>query len=196
MTRLMAMTFFGKRRWDEGVHPHESPAVMTVPMIILAIGSIFAGAYFIVGERLVHWLEPVTGFAEPADHTISSGVLTALTIVAMLLGAGLAWLLVARRPVPTTPPPASAIVVAARRNLYGDALNEALIARPGEWLSRALVFLDSRGVDGIVGGIGAGLGGGSARLRRLQTGFVRSYALSMLGGSVLVVGALLAVRFG
>ncbi|HVX44232.1 MAG TPA: NADH-quinone oxidoreductase subunit L [Mycobacteriales bacterium] len=196
MTRLMAMTFFGKRRWDEGVHPHESPAVMTAPMIVLAIGSLGAGAYFTIGQRLVHWLEPVTGFKEPADHTIASGVLTTLTIVAMVLGVALAWLAVARRPVPATPPPASAIVVAARRNLYGDALNEALIARPGEWLSRALVFLDSRGVDGIVGGIGAGLGGGSARLRRLQTGFVRSYALSMLGGSVLVVGALLAVRFG
>ncbi len=84
----------------------------------------------------------------------------------------------------------------ARRNLYGDAFNEAVFARPGEWLSRALVFFDNRGVDGAVGGIAATIGGSSARLRRLQTGFVRSYALSMLGGSVIVVGALLAVRFG
>jgi NADH-quinone oxidoreductase subunit L len=57
------------------------------------------------------------------------------------------------------------------------------------------VYLDNRGVDGVVNGTAALLGGSSGRLRRLQTGFVRSYALSMLFGSVLVVGALLVVRF-
>ena len=67
--------------------------------------------------------------------------------------------------------------------------------RPGQWLTRALVFFDNRGVDGAVNGLAAGLGGGSARLRRMQTGFVRSYALSMLGGAVAVVAVLLAVRF-
>jgi NADH-quinone oxidoreductase subunit L len=57
------------------------------------------------------------------------------------------------------------------------------------------VFVDNRGVDGAVTGMAAGLGGGSARARRLQTGFVRSYALSMLGGTVAVLAVLLAVRF-
>jgi len=165
-------------------------------MIVLALGSIGAGAWFASGSRLAHWLEPAVGFTEPSSHTIASGTLTILTIVAMLLGAGLAWLAVGRREVPVTPPAAGPIVVAARKNLYGDALNEGLFARPGEWLSRAAVYFDSRGVDGAVGGVGALLGGSSARLRRLQTGFVRSYAMSMLGGSVLVVAALLAVRFG
>jgi NADH-quinone oxidoreductase subunit L len=86
-------------------------------------------------------------------------------------------------------------VRAARRDLYANAINEALLARPGTWLTRALVFFDNRGVDGAVNGAAALLGGSSGRLRRLQTGFVRSYALSMLGGSVLVVAALLMVRF-
>src|SRR3712207_7854680 len=68
--------------------------------------------------------------------------------------------------------------------------------RPGQWLTRALVFFDNRGVDGAVNGLAATLGGSSSRLGRTQTGFVRSYALSMLGGAVVVAGALLAVPAG
>ena len=83
----------------------------------------------------------------------------------------------------------------ARRNLFADAFNELVLMRPGQWLTRALVFFDNRGVDGTVNGMAAGFGGGSARVRRLQTGFVRSYALSMLGGTIAVVAVLLAVRF-
>ena len=89
----------------------------------------------------------------------------------------------------------SPVTVAARRNLFADAFNEAVLMRPGQWLTRALVFFDNRGVDGAVNGLAAGFGGGSARLRRMQTGFVRTYALSMLGGAVAVVAVLLAVRF-
>jgi NADH-quinone oxidoreductase subunit L len=95
-----------------------------------------------------------------------------------------------RAPVNVTP-----ITIAARRDLYGNAFNEALFMRPGMWLDRFLVWLDNRGVDGAVNGVAAGFGGGSGRLRRVQNGFVRSYALSMLGGTVLVVASLLAVRF-
>jgi NADH-quinone oxidoreductase subunit L len=94
------------------------------------------------------------------------------------------------------PEPVSLPVRAARRDLYANAINEALIARPGIWLSRALVYVDNKGVDGVVNGTAALLGGSSGRMRRLQTGFVRSYAMSMLGGTVLLVAALLAVRFG
>jgi NADH-quinone oxidoreductase subunit L len=196
MTRLMMMTFFGKRRWEDGVHPHESPAVMTGPMIVLAIGSIGAGAWFVTGGRLQNWLEPAVGKSvEVGAHTISTPVLTALSLVVValgILGAAVAF----RGQIPVEAPrDVTPVTVAARKNLYGDALNEGLFARPGEWLSRAAVYFDSRGVDGLVGGVGAALGGSSARLRRLQTGFVRSYAMSMLGGSVLVVVALLAVRF-
>ncbi len=89
----------------------------------------------------------------------------------------------------------SVVTTAARKNLYADAFNEAVLMRPGQWLTRALVFFDNKGVDGTVNGLAAGLGGGSGRLRRTQTGFVRSYALSMLGGSVAVLAVLLAVRF-
>jgi NADH-quinone oxidoreductase subunit L len=94
------------------------------------------------------------------------------------------------------PPARSPIVRAARNDLYANTLNEALFMRPGQYLARALVYVDSRGVDGLVNGLAAMVGGGSARLRRMQTGFVRSYALTMLGGAVLVLAALLVVRLG
>jgi NADH-quinone oxidoreductase subunit L len=119
-----------------------------------------------------------------------------LVLVLAALGVLTAYLVVGRRPTPVErPEPVSLPVRAARRDLYANAINETLIARPGTWLARALVYVDNRGVDGLVNGTAALLGGSSGRLRRLQTGFVRSYALSMLAGSVLVVAALLAVRF-
>ena len=124
--------------------------------------------------------------------TISIG----LTVV-MLLGAFLAWLFVGRREVPVTAPVrVSPVTRAARKALYADAINESLFMRPGQWLTRALVFFDNRGVDGAVNGLAATLGGSSSRLGRTQTGFVRTYALGMLGGAVLVAGALLAVTAG
>ncbi|HKS44145.1 MAG TPA: NADH-quinone oxidoreductase subunit L [Amycolatopsis sp.] len=204
MTRLMLMTFFGKERWknlrtDEGkeFHPHESPRVMTVPMIILAVGSIGAGAFFSLGHRLTNWLEPSLGGLEEAEHSaLPPALVPWLTIALAALGVLVAWLVVGRRDTPVERPAGvSAPVRAARKDLYGNALNETLVARPGLWLTRFSVFLDSRGVDGAVNGLAAGLGGGSGRLRRLQTGFVRSYALSMLAGSFVLVAALLLVRF-
>jgi NADH-quinone oxidoreductase subunit L len=113
-----------------------------------------------------------------------------------VLGAAIAFLLFGRGTQPVERPARVSFPVrAARADLYGNALNEALFARPGTWLTRALVFLDLKGVDGLVNGTAALLGGSSGRLRRLQTGFVRSYALSMLLGSIFVLGALLVVRF-
>ncbi len=197
MTRLMVMTFFGDRRWTEDVHPHEAPPVMTVPMVLLAIGSVAGGYLLVFGGALQNWLTPSVGEPEEAGiHTIAPTVLTALTLLVVFGGAIGAWLAFGRRPVPRVRPEnVSPVTVAARRDLYGNAFNEAVLMRPGQWLDRFLVWLDNRGVDGLVNGAAAGFGGGSGRLRRLQTGFVRSYALSMLGGSVLVVAALLAVRY-
>jgi len=170
---------------------------MTVPMIILAIGSVGAGAFLSTGNRLSQWLEPSLGeLAEGGDHVVPDPVLVVLSVGLMLLGAATAWFFVGRKEVPVVrPEPVGAVVHAARNDLYGNALNETLVAKPGTWLTRALVYVDNKGVDGLVNGIAAGLGGSSGRLRRLQTGFVRSYALIMLGGSILVVAALLAVRY-
>ncbi|HWC80897.1 MAG TPA: NADH-quinone oxidoreductase subunit L [Pseudonocardiaceae bacterium] len=204
MTRLVIMTFFGKERWREektsegkDFHPHEATPSMTVPMIILAIGSIGAGAFFSIGHRLADWLTPSLGaLSERSASPIPSLGITLGTLVLAAIGVLAAILLVGRRNVPVERPElVSWPVRAARKDLYGNALNEALIARPGTWLDRALVFTDNKGVDGLVNGLAAAFGGGSGRLRRLQTGFVRSYALSMLGGAIVLIGALLLVRF-
>jgi NADH-quinone oxidoreductase subunit L len=197
MTRLFIMTFHGERRWTDDVHPHESPPVMTIPMIILAFGSVFAGGLLVLGGGLQNWLTPSAGPPEEAGlHTINPTVLSLLTLIVVAGGVLGAWFAFGRRPVPKIRPVnVSLVTIAARRDLYGNAFNEAVFMRPGQWLDRFLVWLDNRGVDGAVNGVAAAFGGGSGRLRRLQTGFVRSYALSMLGGSLLVVASLLAVRF-
>ena len=197
MTRALVMTFHGERRWEDDVHPHEAPKVMTIPMIVLGVLALFGGYLLIFGGGVQHWLTPSVGPGiEEGVHTVAPAVLSILTIVVVALGVLGAWVAFGRKPVPSVAPVGvSPITVATRRNLFADAFNEAVLMRPGQWLSRALVYFDNRGVDGAVNGLGAGFGGGSARLRRSQTGFVRSYALSMLGGTVAVVAVLLAVRF-
>ena len=197
MTRLMLMTFFGRPRWEPGAHPHESPPVMTAPMVLLAVGSVLAGFLLVVAFPLEGWLAPVFGEPQEAEHVVAPIVVSVLVTVVMAAGVLTAWLFVGRREVPVTAPVrVSPVTRAARRALYADAVNESLLMRPGQWLTRALVFVDNRGVDGAVNGLAATLGGSSSRLGRTQTGFVRSYALSMLGGAVVVAGALLAVTAG
>src|SRR5688500_12104386 len=71
MTRLMLMTFFGRPRWEDGVHPHEAPPVMTVPMIVLAIGAVGAGFALVQAFPLSDWLEPVFGEPEEAEYVIA-----------------------------------------------------------------------------------------------------------------------------
>jgi NADH-quinone oxidoreductase subunit L len=198
MTRALVMTFHSERRWEDDVHPHESPRIMTWPMIVVGVLSLVGGYLMIFGGGLQHWLTPSVGpSVEEGVHTVSPVVLTILTLLVVALGVGGAWMVFGTRPVPVTQPVSvSPITIAARKNLYEDPFNEAVFERPGLWLTRALVYFDSKGVDGVVNGLAAALGGGSGRLRRLQTGFVRSYALSMLAGAVAVVAVLLAVRFG
>ncbi|WP_237496150.1 NADH-quinone oxidoreductase subunit L [Modestobacter sp. L9-4] len=197
MTRLMLMTFFGRARWREEVHPHESPTVMTAPMVVLAVGSVAAGFLLVQAFPLTDWLEPVFGEPAEAAHVVAPALVSLVVTAVVAAGALTAWLVVGRREVPTTAPVrVSPLVTAARRGLYADAVNEAVFARPGAWLTRALVWFDARGVDGLVTGAAAGLGGSSSLLARLQTGFVRSYALGILGGAVLVAGALLAGTTG
>src|SRR5690606_1350737 len=112
-------------------HPHESPALMTIPMIVLAIGSVGLGAFLGIGGRFVTWLEPLTGHVEHAEPVLSVPVITASVLILVALGAGLAWRQYAAAEVPITPPVGSALTRAARADLYQDAVNEASFQRPG-----------------------------------------------------------------
>jgi NADH-quinone oxidoreductase subunit L len=191
MTRVVLMTFAGERRWEEDVHPHEVPRVMTSPMFVLAVGSVGAGAFLILGNRFVNFLGPLTGLPPPSRGLITPPGIAALGL--LVVGVAIAWAMYGRRPVPVGAPAGRFLVTAARRDLYGDAFNESVLMRPGQWLTRLSVYFDNRGVDGLVNTLAAGIGGTSGRTRRIQTGFVRSYALSMILGAALLVGALLLV---
>jgi NADH-quinone oxidoreductase subunit L len=191
MSRVMFMTFYGERRWDDDAHPHESPPVMTIPLMLLAIGSVFAGGILILG-KFSDFLAPVVGEQENDFQVLTTAGIA--TFVLMIIGVAIAWTQYGARPVPRTAPQGSFVTVAARKDLYGDAINESLVMRPGQWLTRLTVFFDNRGVDGLVNSVAAAIGGTSGRVRRLQTGFVRTYALSMFFGAALVIGALLLVR--
>jgi NADH-quinone oxidoreductase subunit L len=197
MTRALIMTFFGTKRWEDDVHPHEAPKIMWVPVSVLALGSVVSGFLLWHGDALQNWLTPSIGETIEAEHhTIPQVALVVITLAVVLTGAGAAYYFFAQRPVPTVAPVGvSALTTASRKNLYADAFNESVLMRPGQWLTRMLVFLDNKGVDGVVNGVAAGFGGGSGRLRRMQTGFVRSYALSMLVGTFIVCATLLAARF-
>jgi NADH-quinone oxidoreductase subunit L len=192
----MLLTFFTSRRWEPDVHPHESPKVMTVPLIVLAALSVLGGV-LLLGDWIKTWLEPVTGVAEHHEPPLPALVITLIITAVVVVGVAAAWFLVGKRDVPREAPrDVSFATRAARADLYGDAINDAVVVRPGATLVRGLTTFDHVGVDGVVEGGSSAVGGLSNTLRRVQNGFVRSYALSLLGGALLVVLALLAVNLG
>lgn len=222
MTRVMILTFFGEERWrhrktaspeQPGIepaaergeqasghaaatgepHPHESPRSMTIPMILLAVGSVFAGGFFSIGDRFLHWLEPVTHH-DHGDSPLSAATVTGATMVALVIGVSLAWFQYGRSPVPIVAPRGSLLTRAARRDLLQDDFNHVVLVRGGEHLTRSLVYVDHTLVDGVVNGTAASVGGLSGRLRKLQNGYARSYAVSMFGGAAVLVVATLLMR--
>ncbi|MBT2476792.1 NADH-quinone oxidoreductase subunit L [Streptomyces sp. ISL-94] len=213
MTRVMLLTFFGEKRWQPAPdadavpsaepatehvagqmpHPHESPKSMTIPMIVLAFGSVFAGGFFGIGDRFLKWLEPVTGH-EHGHPPVSAMTVTLSTMVVLAVGAAIAWAMYGRRPVPVVAPRGSLLTRAARRDLLQDDFNHVVLVRGGEHLTRSLVYLDHSLVDGVVNGTAASVGGLSGRLRKLQNGYARSYAVSMFGGTAILIAATLLMR--
>jgi NADH-quinone oxidoreductase subunit L len=155
---------------------------MTWPMIVLAAGSVALGGILALGDRFVTWLEPVTGQAEHHEPVLPVWLLMTLTLLLVVVGALLAFRQYAVAAVPVEPPPAPVLVRAARVDLHQDDVNESLVMRPGQYLTRSLVYLDRAAVDGGWLGLAGGIGRFGARLRRLQNGYVRSYAATMLGG--------------
>ena len=197
MTRLMLMTFFGKKRWDDEVHPHESPIVMTVPLIILGIASVGGG--LVLNNWISGWLDPAVGGGH-GEHTPSLlhfSLIGIITLVVVALGVLVSWLMFGRRAIDRTAVETrNPLVLAGRNDLYGDAFNETVFMRPGQQLVGVLSSTDEFGVDGVVNQGSAVVGGLSARLRRWQSGFVRSYALTMLAGAAVVGVVLVLGRLG
>ncbi|WP_028638847.1 NADH-quinone oxidoreductase subunit L [Nocardioides sp. URHA0032] len=194
MTRLMLMTFFTEKRWSKGVHPHESPAVMTGPLVVLAALSVLGGI-MLAGEWIVDFLQPVTGVSEHEDPPIPVLAVSAIAVVVVAIGVAVAWFVFGRHAVPREAPrDVSFVTRAGREEVYGNQINDTLVVNPSRHLTSGLLVTDKRVVDGVLTGGPVAIGAIATIARRAQNGFVRSYALSLLGGALIVVLALLAVN--
>jgi NADH-quinone oxidoreductase subunit L len=194
MTRVMVLTFTSKPRWDDGVHPHESPALMWLPMAILAIGSVSAGYLLTQGEALVHWLSPLFAEHDHHEELLPHSVVTILAISAVIIGVSIALIKYQFKAVDATAPTSVSFATRLARNDLGqDAVNEALFMRPGQVLTDGLVAVDEKVIDGAVRGIGAMTVGSGATLRRTQSGYVRSYAALILVGALVLLAAIWVV---
>ncbi len=203
MFRQLFMVFHGSSRADAHVqaHLHESPAVMTVPLMILAVGAIFSGwlgaPEYLWGSRWDLWLEPVFGGAHQADHgAVQTEInLMLLTLALVAVGISLAYIKYGRaEAMREQGAEAGGILYRTSLNKYYiDEIYDWLLVRPftaiSDWLAR--VF-DPAVIDGIVNGVGAGARGASSVWRALQTGNVQHYVVGFLAGTL----ALLAYYLG
>lgn len=186
MTRLMIMTFGGEKRWKPGVHPHESPATMTIPLVVLAILSVVSGV--LMNNWIQGWLEPAVGNHAHEVSLVPTPVGWA-TIAVVALGVALGWFVFGRGRVPATAPATNnPFTLAGRHVLFGDQVNDFLFVGPTAVAARAAEGTDTHGIDAVADGSGHAFAGLSTQVRRLQTGYARSYALTMVFG-VLFVGA-------
>jgi len=197
MTRVMLLTFFGKRRWQPRVHPHESPLVMTVPLLLLGAASVVGG--LLINNWISGWLDPAVG----GEHGKATGLLHfsligGLTMAVVAIGVAISVVQFGpHRDIPRTAPESrSPFVLAGRNDVYGDAFNEAVFMRPGQRLTSWLMRLEGFGIDGTVNGTATAIGSLSSRLRRFQNGFVRSYALMMTAGAAIIGVVLVLGRLG
>jgi NADH-quinone oxidoreductase subunit L len=194
MTRLWVMTFLGESRWDEGVHPHESPRVMTVPLVVLAVLSVVAGLIntpFRLG--LEHFLEPAfenISIAHPPDGIGMFLLLAAVSVGAGLVGIAMGGFVYTRpREVWTQFQTGFGKAWDAWGAAYRvDDLYGAALVTPGRKLSEAAAFrFDVPIIDGLVDGVGRFVKGTGNRSRVLQTGYVRNYGVAFIAGLLVAV---------
>lgn len=186
MSRLILMTFFSNKRWEDDAHPHESPATMTIPMILLAVGSVSSGYLLTFNDSLKHWLAPVTGYKTP-EPPIAIPVLIAMTLTTVAIGVAIAIRMYLRQADRVAPTNVSIFTKAARKDLYGDAINEAVFMRGGQKVVTGTTTVDNSVVEGTVRFIGRITLGLSNIIRATQTGYTRNYALAMLLGASLML---------
>jgi NADH-quinone oxidoreductase subunit L len=193
MSRLFFMMFHGHSRWTEDAHPHESSPLMTVPMAILALGAVGLGwTLSIIG--FTGWLSPVTGDIGDAKPVLPEAAIMTVTLVLVLFGAVYAWYKYGKSAVPEIAPRGTVWTRLARRDLGQDDVNDVLLVKPGQQLTGALALTDTHVVDGGVRGVAALVAGFGQATRKLQNGYVRSYAATMVAGVIIVVAIVLAVR--
>ena len=227
MGRQIWMVFFGEARTDAAKHAEESPKVMTVPLMVLAVLSVAGGALNLPFEgfhNLGHWLGHTIGEVEglPLDLKVA-GISTALALLAILIS----WFIYGRNPLkagqidPLKKPLGFiftgmegkwfvdegyfAVIINPFNKLsqfladvidwrfWHDFVHDTVIAGTYNWLSETALnhYADQKGIDGFANWLGTATQSVSATLRKVQNGFVRSYALSVLLGVVLILGYLI-----
>jgi NADH-quinone oxidoreductase subunit L len=191
MTRVIVLTFTGTKRWDENAHPHESPLLMWAPMAVLAIGSVTSGFLLSSGSALVNWLQPVVNEHNERHSEEFLPPLVVSTMALVVVAIGVAFAILKYRTVPVIAPlDVSLFTKAARKDLYQDSFNEAVLMRPGQKLTAVLVTTDYKVIDGLVRSVGWVIQTMSSALRSIQNGYVRSYALIMVLGVLALVTAI------
>lgn len=194
MTRLMLMTFFGNKRWAEGSEPHESPFLMWAPMAVLAVGSVASGYLLYSGKAIVKWLAPVVD-KDHHEHAefLPPIVVTTLAVVAVIIGVSIAFIKYRGELSERAPSQVSIFTRVTRRDLLQDDANEFLFMRPGQKFTQLLVKTDESVIDGAVRAVGSSALGSARGMRKLQTGYVRNYALLILIGALVALFAALVV---
>ena len=194
MSRMMFMTFWGEPRWDDGVHPHESPRAMTLPLVALG-GLALVGGLVNTPWRasLEHFLEPSFEAVDLA-HLPAGGVQVVLAAVSVLAGATgilLAHRRYLRAELPVEEGGIWDTLLAGYRvdDLYG----RTLVLPAKEVATQAAFTADAKVVDGAVNGVGALVQWIARLLQPIQTGMVRNYGLGILAGAVALLVWLLAV---
>jgi len=199
--RAVFLAFSGSPRMPKEVahHIHESPAVMTIPLGTLAVLTLVAGAAFGIpwpgGTAFARFLAPVFPLREEGDHSgLASLILPGLSVIVAVTGVLLAWLVYRARPVRVDAigRPRNFLHALLLNKYYIDELYSALFVRPLIWLAGGCArALDLRIIDGVVNGVGRALVTWARGMRRVQTGYVVNYALTMLLGVVIIIGFLL-----
>jgi len=200
-SRLLFLAFYSDPRMSREAahHVHESPSVMTLPLWVLAVLTVVAGLAVGIpserGTRLARFLEPVFPLhGESPDGSIAYTLLI-LSVIVVAAGFAVAWFVYLASPVraDTIGRPRTAFGALLLNAYYVDRLYDAIIVRPLFGLATFLAErFDLGGIDRAVNGLGAAVVGWAAATRRLQTGYVVNYALTMLAGAVLVVAFLLS----
>ena len=184
MSRVVIMTFFGNERWGHKDEPHESPALMLIPISLLSIGSIASGYLFSRGDSLVNWLKPIVNPAgeQHLEEFLKPIVVSSMAVFAVLVGVSIAYFKYRGELAAEAPVKVNLLTRAARRDLFQDDFNESVFMRPGQGLVKNLLYIDYIVIDGLVRLVGSISVGAGQTMRKLQNGYVRSYALMMILG--------------
>jgi NADH-quinone oxidoreductase subunit L len=194
MTRVMLMTFAGNKRWASDAHPHESPFLMWAPMAVLAIGSVASGYLLYSGKAIVEWLAPVVDkHHHEHEEFLPPIAITSMAIAAVVIGVLIAVSKYRGELAAEAPSKVSLWTRLARRDLLQDDANEFLFMRPGQAVTSTLLATDEKVIDGAVRGVALSAIGSARGLRKLQTGYVRNYALLILIGALLIIGGIWVV---